>query len=520
MSSREPRTIRLPLEAYPTMNPFALDLVKGRGSASKFCERRSFESMTPSGVVRDGDLVEALVRSNAAWGNDVAEDVRAWSTGKTLTLIAGQQVGLGGGPLYTLAKIASLIELKRRFAAAGTPATALFWLATEDHDFDEIARIDLLSHGEVETIRMSDPMSRRLVVGSREIPENLRRDLCRILEIDPSSDWLAPSITFGDSFARLIARVAPSELVLVDSLLPELRKAGVPLFAGLIESWSDLEGEISRRSEAIESAGYRRQVAPVEDGRYRLLWLVGSRGERQPIVRDGNEWLAGSESVDLMQIARERPETISTGALTRPLLQDYVLAPDVFVGGPAEVAYYAQISGLHDRLGVRCPHVALRGHALVAPEKYLRALDRYRVDPVEAFDPVDEVILRHEADRLAELERIIEAMARGLESGIAEVKDAVLDSDRSLEKSVARTARRINHQVSKLSERGRRAIARRDRERHKAITRLCSMLNPGGVAQDRVIGWISFWQTYGTWFVDRLVDGVRTDADTFSIVGL
>lgn len=520
MSCREPRTIRLPLEAYPSMNPFALDLVKGRGSASKFCERRSFESMMPAGVRRDGELVEALVRSNAAWGNDVAEDLRAWRTGKTLTLIAGQQVGLGGGPLYTLAKIASLIELKRRFATAGTPATALFWLATEDHDFDEIARIDLFSHARVETLRMSDPMSRRLVVGSREIPESLRRDLCRILDIDPSSDWLAPSITFGDSFARLIARVVPSEVVLVDSLLPELRKAGIPLFAQLIESWGDLEGEISRRSEAIESAGYRRQVAPAEDGRYRLLWHVDSRGERQPVVRDGNEWLAGSESVDLMELARSRPETISTGALTRPLLQDYVLAPDIFVGGPAEVAYYAQIHGLHDRFGVKCPHVALRGHVLVAPEKYLRALDRFGVDPAEVFDPADEVILRREIDRLAELQRIITVMAWGLESGIEEVKGAVLDADRSLEQSVDRTARRINHQVSKLSERGRRAIARRDRERHEAITRLCSMLNPGGVAQDRIIGWISFWRTYGTYFVDRLVEGARTDADTFSIVGL
>ena len=79
--------------------------------------------------------------SNRRWGLSVEPQVKAWASGSAVTLVAGQQVGFAGGPLYTLAKIASLVKMKRELERAGRPATVFFWLATEDHDFDEVAQL-------------------------------------------------------------------------------------------------------------------------------------------------------------------------------------------------------------------------------------------------------------------------------------------------------------------------------------------------------------------------------------------
>src|SRR5205085_354724 len=99
-------------------------------------------------------------------------------------------------------------------------------------------------------------------------------------------------------------------------------------------------------------------------------------------------------------------EKTSTSAITRPLLQDFVLAPDVFVGGPAEVSYYAQLAPLHELLGVRMPRVALRGHALVAPKRMMRAITRYAIDAASLFRDADAILTKHEPEAAARIQQL------------------------------------------------------------------------------------------------------------------
>jgi len=514
------RTWTLPLSAYPSLSPFARDLVTGEGRAAAFVGNGDPGAIEPPGRTRNRDaLADALARTNREWGNRVDEVIGRWSAGRTATLIAGQQVGLGGGPIYTLAKLASLLAMKRNLEAAGTPATVFFWMATEDHDFDEVARLDVATRDAVERIRLSAPPDRR-PVGDREIPDRLRRELCRALGIDRAPTWLREGTTFRDSFAELVATAIPGEIVLVDALLPELRAAGRDVLRGLGEALDDVEAIIDRNSREIADAGYPAQVSKSEDGHYSLLYWIDDRGFRQPIRRSGDGWAADGRPIDLPPVLESEPERVSTGALARPLLQDAVFEPDVFVGGPAEVAYYAQLRGVHERLEIAPPGVALRGHALVAPSKVLRALERYGIEPGEAFDTPDEIVLRRERERTVDVGLVATRMEADLAGGLEEMKTIVLASDPSLEKSLDRTARKIHYHLSKLADRGRRALARRDRERHAALDRAHRILMPGGVAQDRTIGWVGYWMTYGPRVVERLVDEIDPDANELKIVGV
>src|SRR5206468_944890 len=132
-----PACLELSLADYPGMNPFVLDWLSGR--ADSLLPRRAGEKVPQADEGVSPELTAALIESNKRWGLFVRDEVESWARGESVALIAGQQVGFAGGPLYTLAKIASLLKLKRQFKSA----TVFFWLATEDHDFDEAATLSI-----------------------------------------------------------------------------------------------------------------------------------------------------------------------------------------------------------------------------------------------------------------------------------------------------------------------------------------------------------------------------------------
>src|SRR5437762_2413116 len=207
----EPGCIRVPLDQYPGMNRFVLDWLNGD---ERFLKRADVPRRARN---VDPALVTALDQSNRRWGSFVSDELRRWSRGETVTLVAGQQVGFAGGPLYTLAKIASLIRMKRDLESRGTPATIFFWMATEDHDFDEAATLHVPvsmipreKNGSVNrqldlaTMRATRTVDSKSIVGTTPVPESLITQLLSLFDMQRPS-WLREGITFRDSFAELLA---------------------------------------------------------------------------------------------------------------------------------------------------------------------------------------------------------------------------------------------------------------------------------------------------------------------------
>jgi bacillithiol biosynthesis cysteine-adding enzyme BshC len=524
MTTTAPTLIELPLAQYPGIRPFALDLASGDERVAKLSSRRAIERLTPPAAAVDrAPIARSLAESNRRWGNDVDAELTRWASGKTVTIVGGQQVGFAGGPLLTLTKIASLLRLKRDLERAGTPATAMFWMATEDHDFGEVACLDWpRREGGLAAFRCPHPPSLTRPVGSHTIPEILLRHFQDITQRELPS-WLRDGITFGDSFAELVSEVVSGRgLVLVDALDPELRRAGVPLFRQLASRMPEVEEAIALRSRELESAGFAPQVVPNQEGHYSVLYVIRGR-DRRPLRPSGDGWLLGEDRVssrDVASIVESEPERVSTGALARPLLQDLVLQPSIFVGGPAEVAYYSQILPLHSMLGIEAPHVALRGHVLVAPEKILRAMEKYDIAPPELVSPPEEILARRENEAMTDLHGEVARLAQMIDDALTPIRKTVSAADPTMDRSIARTLRRMRYHVGKIEERGGRAILRRDAERHRAIHRLCGTLFPGGVPQDRRSAWVGLWHSYRHALVDRLIDVIAPDSARFHITGV
>lgn len=504
-------SFRVPLARYPGMNPFVLDWLRGGAAACELLPRGPMPR-APQHRPRAAAVAPALIESNRRWGIDVATAVDNWAAGAAVTIVAGQQVGFAGGPLYTLAKVATIVRMKRDLEAAGIAATALFWLATEDHDFDEIARLNLPvamldANREVNRqldlvcMRAARTADLRAAVGPLPVPDSLTSALVSLLGVERPC-WLRDGISLRDSFAELIAAVFGNEVVLVDALLPALRKAGAPLFGEIRRREPEIQAALQKRATALDAAGYREQVVPRDGETYTLLFELDAEGRRMPLV-DGND-----------------PERISTSAITRPLLQDFVLRPDVFVGGPAEVAYYAQIGALHEMLTIAMPRVALRGHLLVGANRVIRAIEKFGIDPARAFEPADALAAGMESEQVEKIRARAAAAQRDLLAGIGEIAGIALPAEHALARSFQRSVGHLEYHFGKLVERATRAVARKDRARWLALRALVAELHPDQHVQDRVVNWIPYWLAYGERLPERMIEEVEPDSDHFRIIGL
>lgn len=468
--------MRVPLRQYPGFNRFTLDWLDGKPEATRF-----------------------LPRPPLPEGDD-------------LKLIAGQQLGFAGGPLYTLAKIATLIKMKRQLAAAGKKATAYFWLATEDHDWDEVATLclpgstiaaakEINRQRDLHCMRAVRPADSRAAVGSLPVPEPLIRELLALYDLH-RPQWLREGITLRESFAELLREVAGDEVVLIDALDPELRRAGAPLFEQINQRHDEIQQALKQRAKELEAAGYAQQVIPPDGEHYTLLFHLDDHGVRRPAT------------------SNQQPERTSTSALTRPLLQDFVLRPDVFIGGPSEVAYYAQIAPLHEMLGISMPRVGLRGHTLVAPKRVMRAMERYELDPGEIFRNADELLVEREPEKVARIRAIADATRADLMKHVDEIRELALPADHSLAGSIQRSIGHLDYHVNKLAERAIKGTVRQDKERHAAVREVVSTLFPDRNVQDRIAGWFGWWHQYGPYLVERIVEDIEPDSDSFRIVSL
>ena len=501
--------IRIPLAKYPGMNRFVLDWL---GGDTRFLDRSPVEDRRPrlSGQARrlSSTLIDALDQSNRHWGSFISDELRAWSGGETITLIAGQQVGFAGGPLYTLAKIASLIRMKRDLEAEGKRATIFFWLATEDHDFSEVATLRLpvstiaaQKNGinrqlDLLTLRATRAVESKAIVGEARIPEGLIAQLLALYDME-RPQWLREGITFRDSFAELLVSAIDEKIIFVDALLPELREAGAPLFERMRTLWDEMQRDIAARSRELEAAGYTPQVTPRDGEEYTLLFRIDENGERH-IDRNG----------------------VSTSALTRPLLQDFLFQPDVFIGGPSEIAYYAQIAPLHQLLGVPQPRVALRGHALIAPKRIVRLFERFDIRSNEVFSSADAILAEREPEGVAEVTKIANEAKEQLAKQIARIGEIALPAEHALARAINRSIGHLEYHFGKLTERAIRGLVRKDRERYQAIRELVATFHPDHHVQDRVVAWFAYWCTSGSHLVSRIVSEIEPDSDAFKIIEL
>ncbi|MBX2796194.1 MAG: bacillithiol biosynthesis cysteine-adding enzyme BshC [Myxococcales bacterium] len=450
----------------------------------------------------------------------------ALAAGGAAVVVTGQQAGLFGGPLYTLYKAAAaIVDAAALAEQTGVPCVPLFWLQNEDHDFDEIAASHVPAGSELHTLRVAgDGGDRRRSVAAVQWSEGVGEaldGLQSLLTGQPgAADVMAllrrtyqPAASPADSLRDWIeALFAEHGLLVVDPSLPPVVEAAASLHASAIEHAEAWARALGARTQQLKAAGFRVQVHVRPDSPLSFVHPHGRGGPRFRVERRGapeGHWqLCGTRDTVPDDVVRAGPH--STSALLRPLLQDTLLPTAAYVGGPGEIAYFAQLPPLYEAAGVPMPLVVPRARFRVVDAGTDRLLQQLGLVADDLAGPRDALVARlaRPVSDAPDPEALRAALTP-LEEALARFAPHAEAMDPGLAKAARKTEATARDAVGKLVERYRRTLGQRDATAMERLERVMVRLQPGGSPQERVHGWPWYGARYGVGcFVRAVIDAV------------
>jgi bacillithiol biosynthesis cysteine-adding enzyme BshC len=456
------------------------------------------------------EVLRALEAQNARLAASPARDANLAALGRgAAAVVTGQQVGLFLGPLYTIYKAASAVVLARALAAeTGAPVVPVFWLQTEDHDLPEIASVGVPGASACEMLGVPVDAANRISIAHCRLPGAVTECLDRLGEMlgeGPNAQahlarlhrHYRPGAAWSAAFAGVLGELfAPEGLVMIDPRDPEdpaLAALAAPIHAAALDRAGPIAAAMTARCGELERAG---AAVPVHVRPGAPLSFFHPDGPLGPRVRlepaDGGGFAeVGSGRVHtqgaLVAALHAEPRRFSTSALLRPIVQDMLLPTVAYVGGPSEVAYFAQLVPLYQAFGKAPPFAVPRARFRVSDGRTRKLLARLGLVARDAEQSESALLARlcapgPNATEIAR--RLLDPFA----AAHVELAATLGDAGPEVARALAKTRGSVERAVGKLANRVERARRYADGERVDAVRRLRAMLAPDGAPQERVLG--------------------------------
>ncbi|MFD1176045.1 bacillithiol biosynthesis cysteine-adding enzyme BshC [Paenibacillus puldeungensis] len=321
----------------------------------------------------------------------------------TSVIVGGQQSGLFTGPLLVIYKAVTIIKAAKAVASKlGRPVIPVFWIAGEDHDWDEVNHAYFLSSElQVKRTRISRAEETRLSVSLTQVStEEWEYALAEIEQLLPGSefrsglmellkDYSGGSSNLSECFAKLMGNwFGKHGLVLMDSADPELRKLEAPIFESMILKNDALRSAYHESARDLGLLGYEPQAEVAEDGAN--IFYISEQERLLLFKREGRfsdrKGKVSLSAEELLAELRNHPERFSNNVLTRPLMQDSVLPVLGAVLGPGEIAYWALTRKAFHQLELKMPLLLPRESFTVVEGTLQKYMEKYSLTWDEVRD--------------------------------------------------------------------------------------------------------------------------------------
>ena len=445
-------------------------------------------------------------------------------------VVTGQQVGLLGGPLFTPFKAATALARARQATMAGKPHVAVFWLATEDHDFAEIDHVSFPARRALRKLAYAAAPATPVPVGGVLLDQSIAPLVEQAWELLGYSDAMEalaaayqPGRSFAQAFAEFYAKVfAAQGLLVLDAGGREAHRLGAPVLRAALERADELHAALLQRKAALETAGYHAQVAV--GAQASLLFLIDEKtGARVALKRlapsvqePQGVWQAGRKTyntADLLGILEAEPQRISPSALLRPVFQDLLLSTSLTIGGPAEIAYFAQSAVLFERILGRVTPAQPRFSATLIEPAIGELLRAHELSLDQVFRETTDSLAQRLAARAMPVEgkRKLAAAGQALDAELEPLLDWMRTLDAGLGRSAETAASKMRYQMNRL----RRLAANFELQREAALARhaeaISQALYPGGSLQERVHGAAYYLARHGFELAGKLTESAMSD---------
>ena len=476
-------------------------------------------------------VADVLERQNHSWGwsEKTANNLRKFREGAAV-VVTGQQVGVFGGPFFAILKALTAVELAAKAEAAGVPCVPIFWLATEDHDLEEVSRVSVPApDGSLHVVNIAPPAIEDSPVGDVKLGDDIIAEVQKLVEILGPSDATdalveayRPGVKMGDAFARLYSKIfAEWGVILIDGYDPELHRIAQPIYRAAAEHSEEIDQLLLERGKTLEHAGYHQQVKVTSSST--LLFEI-AEGKRSVVHRSNGGFKAGTNRYskeELLQKVEAAPENFSANVLLRPVIQDYLLPTLAYTGGPAEVAYFAQVAVVYEKLLGRVTPVLPRFSATVVSEKMGKLLNKYGMKLAHLFVGPD-------ALKIAMAKRVLPGSLQSnlqnadgvVQASLARIKADLGQLDPTLVQSASRAEAKMRYQIDRLSQRAARAELLRNEIIARHADLLSSNLFPHKNLQEREIAGVFFVAQHGFDLLHRLYDAAKQDCPDHQVIYL
>jgi bacillithiol synthase len=470
------------------------------------------------------EIASILRHQNEKYGGD-AETLRRISELEkpdSVAILTGQQVGLFTGPVYTIYKALTAIDISQDLRRRGMRAVPIFWMDTEDHDLPEItSRTVWEAPCSVRTIdyrkalfNTSEMPARS--VGSLQFPETIQKVVLDYLSRLPDSirkqevgallkSTYVPGATFALSFARFMMQLLRgSGLIFFDPQDADAKQLTSAVFQKALIDADAIHSALVQRNQELSDAGFHPQVNVVEDSTVLFFY---ANGERRALERRHPGFVLKNADCtfsldELLDCARRTPELFSPSVLLRPLIQDHLFPTVAYAGGSSELAYFAQIEVLYTLFNRPMPVVWPRNSFTILDPEIAAEMDRLGIEVKDCFQGMQHVGEKaiHNS-RFSETAAHIAELHDRLDQALTEIRPEVEAIEAPLGQALETARRKILHNIQRLKA---QIIRLGGKQNCSALDLVLSHCYPNGNLQERELGIPHFLVRHGNSFLDAI----------------
>ncbi len=492
-------------------------------NASEQCKEKGqkFASTTREQLVASLEKQYVGVPTSEA----TAKNISALAQPTTFTVTTGHQLNLFTGPLYFLYKIFSAINLAESLQEKYPEYefVPVYWMATEDHDFEEINYFN--THGKkIQWNRnATGPVGRLSTEGLEEVAVLFQKEIGSSKNARQLTTLFKKAYLDHETLADATRHVANElfkdyGLVILDGDSADLKAVFAPYMEEELLQQTAFS-KVTETTEKLTSLGYQEQVHPRE---INLFYIKD--GLRERIVQREDTYFVLETEIqfsreELQEELEKHPERFSPNALLRPLYQEVVLPNLCYIGGGGELAYWLQLKDYFDAVAVPFPMLLLRNSVLLSSEKIEAKLQRLNVSTEALFLPQHELKTKH-TKQISEIDIDFTPQRKHLQEQFEALYRLAEQTDASFLGAVGAQEKKQLNGLDHLEKRLLKAQKRKLSQELERLTLLQDTLFPNGSLQERSQNFSEWYTEHGTRLLDVLKQELDPLVDEFTVLTL
>jgi bacillithiol biosynthesis cysteine-adding enzyme BshC len=451
-------------------------------------------------------IVKDLLEYNLGLGcgSETISNIEKLRKQDTYAIVTGQQAGVFTGPLYTIYKIITAILLAEHITETmHIHCVPVFWVASEDHDFDEIKRILLFGvDNQINTIELESHDFSKVSVGYLPVTDSIYTMIDDLEKMTPDGqskgkylkllkETAASSDSIANWFSRLVSILFQSNgLICTDPMSHAQRELSAPIFTQAVQLGDMIQSVLTERTQKLRQAGYDEQITVTENS---LTLFRSDQNARELIHKDElNQFYSDNmtKSIPMHELIESiygEPHLFSPNVVLRPIVQDHLFPTLAYVAGPGEVAYYSQLKDVYPLFKKSMPVIYPRLSATLIENQVQKEFTSLGFTVSDFLKKHQQIL----TDYLANSEPFpIDQRFDSVKSDIASIYEALMPDLHSLHPNLVQLIEgnlgRIHFQVDYLRKKSKQRHRKNEKEYIDRFRSLADHIMPHEHLQERV----------------------------------